>query len=125
LSVLSAVGAEDQSLGAEVNFDFVAFFELALQYLLGQRVLHLALYGTLQGTGTERGVEARLGQPLLGSIGQDHGYLAVGEPFLHLFYLQVNDLPYLLLKVSSKYLPSVFLWGLPFSASGASLLTQV
>ena len=31
----SAVGVEDQSLGAEVYFDLVAFFELALQYLLG------------------------------------------------------------------------------------------
>jgi hypothetical protein len=43
MSLLSVVGVEDQSLGAEVNFDFVAFFELALQYLLGQRGLHLTL----------------------------------------------------------------------------------
>jgi hypothetical protein len=32
---LSAVGIEYQSLGTEVDFDLFAFFELALQYLLG------------------------------------------------------------------------------------------
>ena len=34
-SLLSGVGAEDQSLGAEVDFDLVAFLDLALYYLLG------------------------------------------------------------------------------------------
>jgi len=34
-ALLSGVGAEDQSLGAEVDFDLVAFLDLALYYLLG------------------------------------------------------------------------------------------